>query len=206
MEKLATSGAVEVEYQSVDGPTVTHIRGSVLTASLENLRSANLYELYLSHLPSEQVAQITYSIAASWISVELAMAHCRALDAMGFSATTITQQGQQVGSSWGRMLYSTVLKTTRSLGGDVGWLVLRQSGRLMQRVYRGGGCTVLRVGPKDALFELHGLPLIRSPYFRAAHHASMRAVAQLLGGGSYVRPAQPRQAHPQRIATSFSWV
>jgi hypothetical protein len=73
-------------------------------------------------------------------------------------------------------------------------------------VYTGGSCTLLQTGPKDAVLELHGMPMVRSRFFRASHHGYMRALGRLMGNGSYVRVTNPREPHPHSIATAFSWV
>lgn len=195
-----------LDTRSPDAATVTHVRGSVLSASLQHLRNTGVYDRFRELSPPRLAESLESVIAASWVPIEQMMRQLEICDALGLPETVIAEQGALVGGELGAMIYGAFLRTTRNLGADAGWIILKQSGRFMQRVYKGGGCTLYRTGPKDALLELDGLPMVSSRYFRISHHAYMRALGKMMGSASYVKAARARVPHPARIASSFSWV
>ena len=205
-QSVSFKQAVLVEYQSPAGPTVTHVRGGVIVQSLASIRHAGLYDSYLSRLDPQHRDHILYAIAASWIPVDVGMAHLNALDQLDLSASQAATSGASVGREFGTLVYSAVMKATRSVGANAGWFMLKQCDRLLPRVYTGGGCTLIQTGPKDALLELHGMTMARSSFFRTSHQAYMTALGRLMGTGAYVRPARPRDGTPHSMATAFSWV
>lgn len=201
-----SSASLVVDYVSPEGPTVTHARGSLLVAALQHLKTTGVYERYLGQLRGAYRERILYTLASSWVPLELIMVHLDACDALELPSELIQQQGEQVGKEVGAINYKSLLRVTKSLGVDPGWVVLKQCDRFHQRVYQGGRCTLTRTGPKDALLELHGLPMARSPYFRHSHHAYLRGLSLFMSNASYVKPARPRTPSPECMASAFSWV
>ena len=194
-----------VEYRS-PAPTVTHVRGGVIVQSLASLRHAGLYDAYVARLDPRHRDDILYAIAASWIPVETGMAHLDALDQLELADSQMVNSGASVGREFGTLVYSAVMKATRSVGANAGWFLLKQCDRLLPRVYTGGGCTLIQTGPKDAVLELHGMTMARSRFFRTSHQAYMTALGRLMGSGAYVRRTRARDGNPQSLATAFSWV
>jgi hypothetical protein len=206
VQGVAYKPTVLVEFRSSAGPTVTHVRGGIVVQSIASLRALGLYERYLERLDAEYRDQLLYTISASWITLEVGMAHLNALDALDISDAAAASSGDSVGTGFGKTMYSAMMKATRSIGTNAGWFVLKQCDRLLPRVYTGGACTLLQTGPKDAVLELHGMPMVHSRFFRSSHHGYMKALSRLMGRGAYVRVAHPRERHPHSIATAFSWV
>lgn len=198
---------VILEYRSADGPEVTQVRGAVLATAMRHLKESALYEQYLRGLPEARRDALVYAVAASWIPVEDALAHCHAIDALGVSERAIEEHGEAIAKDLASTVFATVVRSTLSVTGpSKGWVLLKQADRLMQRLYSGGGCTVIQTGPKDAVFEVHGLPLLTSRYFRASHHAWLRGLTKVAIGGSFAKGVRPRDPHPHTAATSLSWV
>jgi len=195
-----------VDYRSTVSTQVTHVRAGVLVTSLQSLKHAGHFERYLAELDVAYHEQVQFALAATWLPLEVCMAHLRALDGLALPESFVSHSGESVGRDFGKMIYTAVMKTTRSVGANAGWFLLRQCERLMQRVYMGGGCTLLQTGPKDAVLELHGLPMVSSRFFRLSHHAYMNELGRMMGTGAYVRATRPRGRHLGSIATSFSWV
>lgn len=195
-----------VEYMSDEGPTVTHLRGSVLVACFHALRVSSHYEKYLTYLPPAIREELVNTLAMSWVAGEHFSAHCAAIDALGLTARDHGELGRIIAEQMGSSSLSSLWRGAQSMGVGSGWWALKQVDRLWPRMYRGGSCAVLQVGPKDAIFESHGLPMFTSPFYRAAYHGFMANVGKLLGSTCYVKQVSPRAPHPQRMAFSFSWV
>ncbi|MET0341016.1 MAG: hypothetical protein ABW252_08435 [Polyangiales bacterium] len=197
---------IVLSYRSEVGPTVTHVRGGLVMSTLDYLKSAGHFDQYVEALDPQYRDKVLFALAASWLPVDVMMAHCAAIDRLKPTRAMQQEGGQSVGKQFGTLIYSALVKASKSVGNDFAWTVLKQSGRFMQRVYQGGGCTVIRTGPKDALIEMHGLPMVTSPCFRAAHQVYLGTLFRLTTTASYVKPAVPRERHPHCIATTFSWV
>lgn len=206
VQSVAYRSTVLVEYRSSAGPTVTHVRGGIIVQSIASLRAAGFYERYVELLDAAHRDELLYAISASWITLKVGMAHLNALDALDMSDAAAKSSGDSVGTNIGKTMFSAMMTATRSVGTNAGWLVLKQCDRLLPRVYTGGGCTLLQTGPKDAVLELHGMPMAQSRFFRSSHHGYMKALGRLMGKGAYVRITQPRDRHEHSIATAFSWV
>jgi hypothetical protein len=86
------------------------------------------------------------------------------------------------------------------------WTILKQNDRLWDRMYQGGGVTVIKAGPKDLILENHGISLAESRHFRAAYRAYWVALGRLSAKSVYVKLIAPREPHPHRIAFAGSWV
>ncbi len=195
-----------VDHVSPHGPNVTHIRGIILTKSIENLVRADLYERYLQELEPELHEPMRFVIAASWVPIELARAHYGACDRLRLSDRAAEELGSLMAASMGSTLFASLLRTVRSTGIDSLWTVLKQNDRLWDRMYQGGGVTVIKLGPKDLILENHGISLAESRHFRAAYRAYWTALGSLVAKAAYVKLVAPREPHPHRIAIAGSWV
>jgi hypothetical protein len=202
----ATQPEIVVDHVSPHGPNVTHIRGIVLTKSMENLVRAGLKDRYLRELEPELHESMRFVIASSWVPIELARAHYGACDRMRLGDRTTDELGELMAASMGGTLFASLLRATRSAGMESLWTVLKQNDRLWDRMYQGGGVTVIKLGPKDLTLENHGISLAESRHFRAAYRAYWAALGQLFAKAAYVKIVAAREPHPHRIALSGSWV
>ncbi len=109
-------------------------------------------------------------------------------------------------ASMGGPLFASLLRATRNAGMESLWTVLKQKDRLWDRVYQGGGATVIKLGPKDLILENHGISLMESRHLRAAYRASLRALGALFAKVAHVKIVAPREPHRHRIAIAGSWV
>lgn len=203
---VAARGEIVVDHISADGPTATHMRGIMLVSSLQNLREAGFYDRYMENLPPMHREPIAYTIAASWVPIDLMLAHYQACDRMQLDQSQIRVLGKLMADKAADSFLSVALRTLRDAGVETIWRLLAQQDRIWDRMYRGGGVTVLRTGPKDVLFENHGLPLVQSRYFRKAHVEYMRAVSSMFTKVVFTKEVRPREPHPHRIAIAGSWV
>ena len=67
------------------------------------------------------------------------------------------------------------------------WTALGQTGKLFDRVFRGGGgICVIKLGPKEARSEIVGVPLADIPYWRAGVRGMFQAGCDLFCRKTYV--------------------
>jgi hypothetical protein len=202
----AATAEIVVDHVSPHGPNVTHIRGIVLTKSIENLTRAGLLDRYLRELDPQLHEPMRFVIAASWVPIDLGRAHYDACDRMRLGDRTTEELGELMAASMGGTLFASLLRATRNAGMESLWTVLKQNDRLWDRMYQGGGVTVIKLGPKDLVLENHGISLAESRHFRAAYRAYWVALGRLFAKAAYVKIVAPREPHPHRIAMAGSWV
>lgn len=207
MEQRQTSEAVVLlDYISPSGPVVTQVRGALITASIESLREGGYFDAYQRALPTAVRDEVVNTLAMSWVSIDRALDHYRACDELGLHERHIAELAVKSSARYANSFFGTLLRTTRSTGFELDLTGMRMMHRMFERVYLGGGMTVYRLGPKDTLTELHGLPLVATRYYRIACQAWYQGIGELVVKKLYVRPARPRVERPFTIAFSSSWV
>jgi hypothetical protein len=170
------------EHHSSHGPMVVDIRGSLIVSSLETLRELDLFDRYLACLPADQHERVLYVLAASWVPIDVAMAHYGACEAMQLGEAELENIGGHVAKRIMGTFLGTLIKTASSI--IVPHRVpLRQYPRLWDRLLRGGGCSVSALGLYDARIESRGVPMFRFRYFRVAYTGLIK------GAGSMFRPS-----------------
>jgi hypothetical protein len=177
------------EHRSSHGPMVVELRGSLIVSSLETLRELNLFERYLACLPADQHDRVLYVLAASWVPIDIAMAHYGACEAMQLDEAELENIGRHVSKRIMGTFLGTLVKTASALIAP-DRVPLRQYPRLWDRLLRGGGCSVSALGTTDARIESRGVPMFRFRYFRVAYTGLIK------GAGSMFRPTiQARIRH-----------
>ena len=161
---------------------VLDIRGSLIVSSLETLRELDLFDRYLAQLPADQHEHVLYVLAASWVPIDIAMAHYGACEAMQLDEAELENIGRHVSQRIMGTFLATLVKTASSLIAP-DRVPLRQYPRLWDRLLRGGGCTVSAMGPNDARIESRGVPMFRYRYFRIGYTGLIK------GAGAMFRPS-----------------
>lgn len=204
----ASSGTHEIicDHRSAAGPSVLRVRGSLIASSLSALRELGYYERYLALLDNQVREPILSTLAMSWVPVELALAHYQTCDALRMGESDLERIGQHVAQRHADVFFGTLMRTIRAAGIDAPWAGLRAQPRVWDRIYEGGGLTVFRLGPKDAVLELHGLPLVRYVYFLNAYAGYLRGLASLLVRRFYLKLIEPQSGQPNSVAFAGSWV
>ena len=198
-------GELLLDYVSPDGPVVTHVRGTLLATSLRVVKDADLYDGYVAALPKQHVDTLLYSVASSWLPVDVMLAHYETLGSLGIPDEAIERNAEKVGARIAETFMATLLRTAQSMGvPGLAWMILKQSDRVFGRLFMGGACRVYRVGPSEALVEHRGLPLAQCRYYRVAHVANVRGVSRLFGK-SQVRQARAADAEGLTMAVSIKW-
>lgn len=196
-----------LEHVSSRGLKVTDVRGGLVLQSLKLLRDAGHYDAYASALPPEHRDTLLQALAASWVPAPALVAHFRVVDSLVPSDAQLARLGELLGTQIMDSLFASLIRTARSAGAEAGiWLALKQVDRIWNRMYQGGGVAVLQTGPKDAIFEVHGIPVASSRYFRLSHSAFVRAAILMVARVCVVKEVPARRPTPESLAISISWV
>jgi hypothetical protein len=186
-------------------PTVTEVRGTLLSSSLQMLRDRGLRDSYFSALPERHHESIESLIPGTWLPVEVAHAHYRAIDTLGLPDTDILDIGRGVGERIQNGHIGTILRGARNLGGIDPWTIIGRADMLWQRVFRGGEAAAFKLGPKDARIEFVGIPIADVHYFRVGMQGILEAAVSLSSRKAYVC-AHHGMRGPESMSYSVSYV
>lgn len=183
---------------------LTHVRSTLLSASVLAIGKRGLAERYFAALPVELHDSMRTLVAGSWIPVGVAQKHYEALDALGISAEDAMSIGAEVGDRVQASLLGVVFRIAKGSGATA-WTAISSYPRLWERMFQGGDCRVVKLGPKEARFDNLGVPLCRYDYFRNAWRGMAVAALSLLSRKVFVN-----EVASVRTSTGFafraSWV
>jgi hypothetical protein len=182
-------------------PQVTRIRSTLITSSLSTLEERQLLERYFGLLAKEHVAQIRGAIAGVWLPVEVAMAHYRACNALGLTASEQLEIGRRVGSKIQGTLLGTLVTVAKQTG-VTPWIFLERFDRFYERLVIGGGLAVSRIADKDALVEVYKVPLFEAPYFATAWRGVIQGICDLFCTKAYVKAGS---LVAEKMTYAISW-
>ncbi len=146
---------------------VTHVRSSPIVTAQGLLRATGKIEAYTAGLAPEARSNVLGVVPGSWIPVETALAHHRAIDNLRLAPSEQIALATGSGEKMRGALTGTILRMSREVG-VTPWVLLPHSQRIWDRLCRGGDISVERVGPKEAVVRMVGLQLFSTSYFRVA--------------------------------------
>jgi hypothetical protein len=156
-------------------PVATHIRGTLLAASMQTLRKHGHFERYARELPPEHLTTIASAVAGMWLPIEIGSAHYRACDSLHLPVDEQLAMGGEVVHNLQRTFIGSAIKAAAA-GVGIGPLVgFQKFAVVFSRSIRGGGVRAVRIGPKDVRVDFVGLPLATVPYFRVAYRGFIQA-------------------------------
>jgi hypothetical protein len=182
----------------------SEFRTTWLSSSLAAMKDLGLFEQYRSELPAPFHEPVLYSVAGAWGPVEVAVEHYAACDRLNLPYSQVVELSRAVT----RRLHDTSLSTVVRLvkqSGATPWHAMLQLNRFWERVWRGGGVRVTKLGPKDAIIEFGGWPLATSAYVQKAMPAITEAVLSLFCKRVFAREAAEYYRH-HVVAVHVSWV
>lgn len=182
---------------------VSHVRSTLIQASVGSLRDRGLVDRYTALLPEQHHELILRSLAAEWLPVEVGMAHYRACESLDLLEHEQTDIGGDVGRRIQRSALSTIARAGKAAG-VTPWLALTAMDRMWARLIQGGGVQVVKVGPKDARVELANVQLAQFMYFRNAFRGLVLAAADLFAARTFVR-TQHGRCGPDRLEYRVAW-
>jgi hypothetical protein len=185
-------------------PDATLFRSTWLSSSILTLRENGEFERYLSLLDPKYHEVVVSNVAGAWLPIDVAIAHYRACGALGLSKEEIAKRSLEVT----RRVHKTVLELALRVARDAGaspWTIYSRLDRLWDRVWQGGGVSVTRIGPKDALIEVAGWRCAAEPYCRTAMPWVVTAVTELFCKKAFVVDATKAAVASNSLALRASW-
>ena len=156
----------------------TVVRSTLVVASVQSLRGRGLYDRYAARLSQDERAELSTAVAGVWIPMSLAMAHYRACESLRLCVGEQLDISLEVGTHLHGTFLGAMLRLARTVG-VTPWAALSYTGKLYERLFRGGGIAVTRTGPKDARVDMVGNPLCEIEYFRTGVRGVYEAALQL---------------------------
>jgi len=176
---MATSALGQVE-------PVTHVRSTLIAASLLSLKSFGHLDAYLKNLPVALHDTILHSVAGMWLPLNVGVAHYAAADALGLTVDQQLTMGREVADKIQKSVLGTLVRLAKGVG-VTPWIGLEYMPKLWGRVMMGGGMALYRLGPKEARVECHGAPQLAAlQYFRNGFRGMFMGSGQLFCSRLYV--------------------
>ncbi len=181
----------------------TRVRSTLLCASIQSLRSRQLYESYLAELTPSERADVHALTAGMWLPVDRALTHYAACDRLPLSRSQRLEIGTDVGHRIQQSLVSVIVRLTRE-GGMTPWSVLSRAEKLRLQTWDGGGIRVAKLGPKDAHLEWVGQPCARSAHFRFGFHGILKTVCELYCRRAFVSEDVPTNGDTLSVRVAWA--
>jgi hypothetical protein len=189
----------------VTAPVTTACRSTLLVTSLQGLKQRGFERDYQRAVSPECLATITSSVAGMWLPLSTAIAHYTACDRICPAVQDQLALGGDSVRSLQRTFLATVLKTATVGAGITPWTALSKFSTIYQRLFQGGGTSIVKLGPKDARAEVVGQPLAAIPYFRNAYRGFLSAGCEFFATRVFVTEL-PRQPTTNKVGYRISWV
>jgi hypothetical protein len=148
-------------------PPVTRVRTTLVFSSRQALDERGLFDAYSAELAPSDRHSLINLVAGRWLSIELALAHYRAIDRLGLPISQQLALGGAVATSIQNTLVATLLRMVNGLG-ITPWTCVAQYTRIWDRLFMGGDLLVEKLGPREAVVTMINLALLGVPYFRVA--------------------------------------
>ena len=185
---------------------VTHVRGTILANAIGNLKEAGVYDDYLRVIPEAHAKVLLEALPVTWIPVEHITAHYLAVDKLSLSNDQFEAIGRRNAQRIADTFLGLILKQVRSLGVDTLKQAALKLGSVHDRMWRGGGCGVIELGPKELAFEFHGCPFSNIRSFRTGYEKYGQALANVFCKVAYIQIARPQLQQGNALSLRLNWV
>ena len=180
------------------------VRGQWIAASLRAVRERGLSARYFEHLPREHHQTIESMTVSQWLPAQVVVAHYAALDALQLTDEDIEAMGSSVVIRGHGKAIEVALKLMPLQVVNVFSFVARTE-TLWDRAFDGGAPAIYKLGPKEARFDVHGLPFAHLRYPRIAIRGVIAGVMRLLVRTVYVHDVT-RSRRPPVLSYRVQWV
>jgi hypothetical protein len=175
-----------------------------VVSALQTVRARGLMDRYLETLPRPAHERILSLVAATWIPVELALDHYRAMDRLRLGDDVIDGIGAEVAERVNKSVLSIAVSLSKRAGATP-WTALSVSHRINDTNWRGSDIAIYKLGPKEARYDWLGQPCASVPYFVTAFGGFLRGLGSLFSSKIYVRLA-PGHCSSKSVSYRLSWV
>ena len=178
-------------------------KSTLIVSSVRAMKEHGHMDAYAANLDPRAKDIVLGCIAGTWITMDAAVAHYSACNALGLSVAEQVRMGASVADRIHQTLLNTVVRIAAGAGADP-WTALAHFHKFYERMFDRGGTSVVKVGPKDARVELVGLPLAGIPYFVNAYRGVIQKGGELFATRAFVT-ALPKYASPTSLAFRIAW-
>lgn len=184
-------------------PPVTHVRSTLISASITAMRARGRYEEYLARLPRVHHETVVHMVAGVWVPIDVAVAHYETVEHLGFTPHDALDIGLEVAAVVRASALGGIVRLAKGAG-MTPWTGLAHFQRLWDRIVQGGAGAVYKIAPKEARIEAHGLALARIAYARAGLRGIIVGSTELFCSKAYVSEI-PRLCTPTILAYRVAW-
>ena len=184
----------------------TDLRGTVLAASFQLTRMQGQEVAYFAALPCELHDTIRWVDPLTWVPLDVARAHFRAMERAFPDPAQQVENGRMASERTQKAYLQTVVRALHGSGHVTALDFIKRIPAAVERMLRnGGGVSVFSLGPKDARVEMHAHPLVETDYIRNSWQGMFEAGIGLAARRCFVRQDR-RFATEDRVAFEISWV
>jgi hypothetical protein len=177
---------------------VTAMRSTLITSSLSSLRDRGLFERYDALQTSPHRHKILNAVAGEWLSLDVALAHYQACDALGLSENEQFAIGKDVSRRVHETFLNLLVKAARGVG-VTPWTLLPRGNSMNSRLCRGGGVRICKVGSKSVRIEVARSPQLAIPYVRNALVGLYAAAIELFADNVTARIVKGESFEPAHL-------
>lgn len=178
------------------------VRSTLIAASIQSLRQRGLVDRYLELVDPAWAERLLVVPAGVWLSMDHAHAHYAGCERLGLDDDAILGMGNSVAELTQKTAFSLAARLARESGATP-TTILGVCPRLWARLFQGGSVAAYQIGPKDARFEVYGIPLAEHHYFRVGFRGLMHALVAPLCRTAIVRELR---ATKDGLTLKMSWV
>jgi hypothetical protein len=152
----------------------------VLQSSLAQIKASAHYARYSALLDPAVVEHIVSNLPMSWSPMELASAHYQACEDLMLSAKQVMDLAHGSSDQLSKTTLSSTVKRPYDPTVDV-WTVMGALHRQWARLFQGGSIQVMKLGPRDMLFEQRAFVLPRYRYYQQAQLSAVKVGFEAVG-------------------------
>ena len=186
-------------------PDATACRGTLLLASTHALKRRGHFDRYARALAADHLATIISSVAATWVPIEVGVAHYRACDSLNLPLDEQLRLGADVVHALQKTFLGAVLRAASAGVGVTPVTGLLKFATVYSRSIKGGGGRIVRLGPKDVRMDFVGNPFAAIPYFRVAYRGFIQAGCEFFARRVVVAELSSFLS-PSTLAYRVAWV
>jgi hypothetical protein len=157
------------------------------------------FDAYTRLLPAEFHDPVLRTLSATWLPIDVGVAHYRACDALALEPPELIAIGEAVGDRIQGAFMRTLTQAVRGAGVSP-WTLFKRFDRLWERLLVGGSFELTKVGPKDLAIEVRSARLPHFNYFRNGFCGVVRAGFKFVG----IRVAYVKVARWDRATDRFT--
>lgn len=181
----------------------TAIRSTLIVSSQQALKNQGHWDAYVERLPAAHRDGLVHVVVGTWLPMEEGMVHYQACERLDLPVPALMNLGRDVEERLRRSILLNLAHAARAAG-LTPFTVLNQSRKFWDRAFQGSEVAVHRTGPKDARFEIAGVPFAPLTYNRVTFRGVLEALVSPFCQRAFVRDA-PESFGPRAMGWRIAW-